>query len=185
MLGLRSTLLLGSVLCCMGALLTSTAFIMVINSKAVLVPFEDAADIVTALQQPPAGFTCNSIQSRYKYVTSWPKSAANGSTTPEPNLNEKTTCNTAANYLDFMCKHGQGGIANYLIMPQGFTIAAAVLLVAGLFVHVLIKEHWAVTLLYFLFVVVVGAWFGSLLTFYSSTIVDKQNACVFDEFYKL
>jgi hypothetical protein len=93
---------------------------------------------------------------------------------------ESTTCNTAANYIDFMCKNGHR-IGNYLPVPQGFTIAAAVLLVLGLFVHVSMKEHWIVTVLFLLFVVVVGALFGSLLTFYSFNINKKQATCVFND----
>jgi hypothetical protein len=196
--GARSVFLLGSVLCCIGALLTSTVFIMVINSKAVLVPFEDAADIAKALNNQPGGFECNSIPTRYQYIMSWPPlaNATNVSSPASPALNttataggegtyivESTTCNTAANYIDFMCKNGHR-ISNYLPVPQGFTIAAAVLLVLGLFVHVSIKEHWIVTVLFLLFVVVVGALFGSLLTFYSFNINKKQGTCVFNDIYR-
>jgi hypothetical protein len=210
---LRSVLLLGSVLCCMGALLSSTVFIMVINSNAVLVPFADAADIVKALKSQPIGFACNSIPTRYQHIMSWlPLANATNATnpaSPAPNTtadnvtvfrqdaappaaaaaegadpDESTTCNTAANYVDFMCKNGHAGTQNFLLVPQGFTIAAAILLVLGLFVHVCIKERLVVAVLFLVFVIGLGAGYGSLLTFYSFNINEKQSTCVFNDFYK-
>ena len=161
--------LMASMTCCAVALCTSTAYSMILSSKSVPVGFDDAAPIAEALRTQPSNYPCNSIPQMYSLAafmdgTHW--------TTSE---SSKEICNTVVNYINLLCT--KYGSINLLLYPQSCTIAAVVLFLVGILLHLLLTTYLYVAVIYASSAIVIFAVVIALVTTVSGSITDQSSKC--------
>jgi hypothetical protein len=158
------------------ALLTSTIYSIVLSSKSVPVGFDDAEPIAHALKNQPKNYSCNSILQMYSLAAT-----INDGSNATAESSSKQTCNTVVNYINRLCT----GHGNMLLLPQGFTIAAVVLFLVGVWLHLLLTAYLILAVVYFVAAAVSFGIVIALIHTLSGSITEKPDGTCDWVFYSV